>query len=93
MPFGLTNAPVTFQMLMECILAGLTAEECLMYMDDIIVFSATFEQHLERLRRVLEHLQVSGMKLKPSKCHFLQKEVTYLHGTQSISCRDTGRPS
>ncbi len=72
MPFGLTNAPATFQRLMECILAGLTVEECLIYIDDIIVFSATFEQHLERLRRVLERLQASGMKLKLSKCHFLK---------------------
>ena len=78
MPFGLTNAPATFQRLMECTLAGLTMEECLIYIDDIVVFSASFDQHLVRLRRVLQRLGEAGMKLKPSKCHFLQKEVRYL---------------
>ena len=49
MPFGLTNAPATFQRLMECTLAGLTHEQCLIYLDDIIVFSSSFPTHLERL--------------------------------------------
>ena len=49
MPFGLTNAPATFQRLMECVLAGLTTEHSLIYLDDIIVFSATFQEHLSRL--------------------------------------------
>ena len=66
MPFGLTNAPATFQRLMECILAGLTMEECLIYIDDIIVFGASFEEYLGRLQRVLQRLRESGMKLKPS---------------------------
>ena len=63
MPFGLTNAPATFQRLMECVLAGLTFEQCLIYLDDIIVFSATFPQHLERLRTVFEHLAHAGLNL------------------------------
>ena len=49
MPFGLTNAPATFQRLMECVLAGLTGEQCLIYIDDIIVSSRTFPEHLDRL--------------------------------------------
>ena len=52
MPFGLTNAPATFQCLMECVLAGLTGEQCLIYLDDIIVFSSTFEKHLTCLSNV-----------------------------------------
>ena len=80
MPFGLTNAPATFQRLMECVLAGLTFEQCLIYIyiDDIIVFSATFPKHLERLRTVFEHLARAGLKLKPKKCHFARSEIRYL---------------
>ena len=46
MLFGLTNASVTFQQLMECVLAGLVGEECLIYLDDIIIFSSSFQEHL-----------------------------------------------
>ena len=49
MPFGLTNAPATFQCLMKSILAGLSGEQCLIYLDDVIIFSATFKEHLEQL--------------------------------------------
>ena len=52
MPFGLTNAPSTFQRLMEAVLAGLSWEECLIYLDDIIVFSSSFKEHMLRLERV-----------------------------------------
>ena len=78
MPFGLTNAPATFQRLMECVLAGLTTHECLIYLDDIIIFSTSFPDHLARLRGVLSRLREAGLKLKPSKCHFARKEVHYL---------------
>ena len=78
MPFGLTNAPATFQRLMECILAGLTGEQCLIYIDDIIVFSASFPEHLERLTNVFLKLQDAGLKLKTEKCKFVQKAVKYL---------------
>eukprot|EP00731_Ephydatia_muelleri_P033855 Em0040g5a len=67
MPFGLTNAPATFQRLMECILAGLTGEQCLIYIDDIIVFSASFPERLERLTNVFLKLQDAGLKLKTEK--------------------------
>ena len=72
MPFGLTNAPATFQRLMECTLAGLTPEECLIYLDDVIVYSSTFDDHLERLKRVFQRLRQAGLRLKPEKCHFVQ---------------------
>lgn len=78
MPFGLTNAPATFQRLMECVLAGLTGEQCLIYIDDIIVFSSTFQEHLDRLERVFLKLQDAGLKLRSEKCHFIQKAVKYL---------------
>ena len=51
MPFGLTNAPSSFQRLMACVLSGLTSEQCLIYIDDIIVFSATFSEHLAKFSR------------------------------------------
>lgn len=57
MPFGLSNAPATFQRLMQCMLAGLSPEQCLTYIDDIIVFSASFEQHLTGLRSFWKELQ------------------------------------
>ena len=78
MPFGLTNAPATFQRLMECVLAGLSGEECLIYLDDIIIFSSSFDDHLVRLTSVLQRLREAGLKLKPAKCHFAMQQVTYL---------------
>ncbi|XP_056017057.1 uncharacterized protein LOC130053684 [Ostrea edulis] len=72
MPFGLANAPATYQRLMEDIFADLNLSICIIYLDDIIVFSRTFEDHLERLERVLQRIQNSGLKLSPSKCQFFQ---------------------
>ena len=71
MPFGLTNAPATFQHLMESCLGELHLYWCIIYLDDIIVFSKTPEEHLERLRGVFDKLATAGLKLKPSKCEFL----------------------
>ena len=78
MPFGLTNAPATFQRLMECVLAALTDEQCLIYLDDIVVFSKTFQEHLRRLTNVFHALESAGLKLKASKCHFAKRKVNYL---------------
>ena len=78
MPFGLTNAPVTFQRLMECVLAGHTGEQCLIYLDDIVVFSKTFEEHIARLTNVFQVLRQADLTLKLSKCNFAQREVKYL---------------
>jgi transposase InsO family protein len=78
MPFGLTNAPATFQRAMEFCLSGLQWEQCLIYLDDVIVFSETFEDHLSRLANVFDRFEKNGLKLKPSKCTFLKKSVKYL---------------
>ena len=77
MPFGLCNAPSTFQQLMELVLCGLQWEICQVYLDDII-FSHTIEEHLQRLKEVFDQLQEAGLKLKPGKCHLLQRSVHYL---------------
>ena len=84
MPFGLTNAPATFQRLMECILAGLSGEQCLIYLDDIIIFSSTFEDHLLRLTSVFDRLSSAGLKLKAKKCYFARTHVTYLGHIKGI---------
>ena len=78
MPFGLTNAPATFQRLMECVLAALIDEQCLIYLDDIVVFSKTFQEHLQHLTNVFHALESAGLKLKASKCHFAKREINYL---------------
>uniref|UniRef100_A0A3B5PZG8 Gypsy retrotransposon integrase-like protein 1 n=1 Tax=Xiphophorus maculatus TaxID=8083 RepID=A0A3B5PZG8_XIPMA len=78
MPFGLCNAPSTFQRLMQRIFGDQQCQSLLLYLDDIVVFSSSIQQHLERLDVVLGRLQKEGLKAKLSKCHFFQKEVHYL---------------
>ena len=78
MPFGLCNAPATFQRLMDLVMTGLTYETCLIYLDDLIVFSQDLQGHLHRLRSLFERLRNANLKLKPSKCQILQKEVKFL---------------
>ena len=77
-PFGLCNAPATFSHLMDRVLSGLHWETCLFYLDDIIVFAATWEEHLARLRQVFERLRHAKLKLGAEKCTFAAKEVSYL---------------
>jgi hypothetical protein len=78
MPFGLCNAPATYQRLMDRVLKGLTWEKCIFYLDDVIVFAPTFEEHLKRLEQVLERFRRSNLKIQPSKCRFALHEVHYL---------------
>ena len=76
--FGLCNAPGTFERLMESVLAGLPWKTCLVYIDDVIIFSKTFEQHVADVEEVLERLGKAGMKLKAKKCEMFRPEVTFL---------------
>ena len=78
MPQGVTNAPSTFQRVMEKCMSSLNLKEVLVFLDDLIVFSETLEQHEERLMRVLHRLKEFGLKLSPEKCHFFRKSVKYL---------------
>lgn len=77
-PFGLTGAPSTYQRLMECVLRNLTYKICLIYLDDILVYSKTFQDHLGHLRQVFDRLRHANLKLKPSKCKFACPKVKYL---------------
>ena len=82
MPFGLWNAPAVFQRLMQQILTGLNPSDgpdfVSVYLDDILVFSPSLDDHLKHLGQVLNRLSQAGLKLKPSKCHFLTQQVEYL---------------
>ncbi|KAA3670363.1 uncharacterized protein DEA37_0003141 [Paragonimus westermani] len=78
MPFGLSNAPATFQRLMQKALHDLIPRTCLVYLDDVIVHGRSEREHMRNLKFVLESLAEVGLKLEPSKCHFLLKEVTFL---------------
>ena len=78
MPFGATNAPATFQRLMHDCLGELNMNWCIVYLDDIIIFSDTKEEHLKRLEAVFQKLCAAGLKLKPSKCFFFKEEIEYL---------------
>jgi len=78
MPFGLCGAPSTFQRLMETVLAGLQWYLCLVYLDDIIIFSHTFDEHLKRLGKVFQRIRNAKLKLKPSKCHLFQSRINCL---------------
>ena len=78
MAFGLTNAPATFQRLMERCMGDLNLKECLIFLDDILIFSESFMEHLERLEAVFSRLDQHGLKLKGSKCEFFKASVNYL---------------
>ena len=78
MPFGLNNSASTFQRTMEMALQGLQWVTCLIYIDDIIVFGKDFDEHLLRVEEVFERLRSAGLKLKPTKCDLLQREVVFL---------------
>ena len=73
MPFRATNAPATFQRLMHNCLGELNMTWCVVYLDDIIVFSDNPKDHIVRLEAVFKKLATAGLKLKPSKCFFFQR--------------------
>lgn len=78
MPFGLKNAPATFQRLMDGVLRGLKPKQCMVYLDDVIIFSTTIEQHAQRLREVFSRLRNARLTVNIEKCNFAVKKVTYL---------------
>ena len=78
LPFGLCGAPATFQKLMNVILKDVNYQKCLIYLDDVLIFSNSFHNHVKNVKIILEKLRLSGVKLSPTKCFFFKKELAYL---------------
>ena len=78
MPFGLKSAPSTFQRLMNRVFLGLIGTRCFVYLDDVIIFGETLQEHHERLREIFERLRQFNLKIEPDKCEFFKTELNYL---------------
>ena len=81
LPFGLTGSPPTFQRCMNIIL--MDASHAMVYIDDILIYSTTFEEHLKDIETVLIRLKNAGLKLKPSKCEWAKETISFLGHTVS----------
>ena len=90
MPYGLCNMPATFQRLMQNCLGELNLTYALIYLDDVIIYSHTEEEHLAKLRAMFKRFRESGLKLKPSKCNFFRTEINYLGHTVSAKGMEPG---
>lgn len=77
-PFGLSNAPATFERMMDTVLRGLTWRTCLCYLDDVIVFSGSFNEHLHRLEEVLNCFLTANWQLNTKKCIFAARQIQVL---------------
>ena len=78
MPFGLRNAPITFQKTMNEVLGDLINKTCIVYIDDIIVWSKDFDSHMLHLQQIFDRLEQANLTLKASKCQFAVERVKYL---------------
>ena len=78
MPFGLTNAPATFQRLMERVLSHMNWIDCLVYIDDVLIWSKQFKEHLEKLESVFYAFEKAGLRINAKKCHICCQSVPYL---------------
>ena len=78
MPFGLSGAPITFQMMMTQVLREMNWRYVLVYVDDVLVFSRSFEEHLDHLQTVFDKIREAKLTLKPEKCKFAVPKVKYL---------------
>ena len=78
LPFGISTAPSIFQRAMDFVLSGLKFEKCLVYLDDIIIYSKTFSQHLKDIEVVLDRLNSFDMTVKITKCEFAASSLEFL---------------
>ena len=77
LPMGLVNSPATYQRLIEQIMSGVQYETCLIYLDDIIVYSKTFEDHIQRLDEVLTRISNANLKFASKKCYLFSKKLNF----------------
>jgi transposase InsO family protein len=78
LPYGLSNSPASFQRLMDIVLRNLSGTECFVFIDVVIIFSDTIEEHTRRLEHVLQRFEKATLQLQPGKCVFAQPQVHYL---------------
>ena len=78
MPFGLKNAPAYFQRLMNSVLLGLNKKQCFVYIDDIIIYGSSLDDHNRKLVNVFKRLRKNNLKLQPHKFEFLKSSCEYL---------------
>ena len=90
MPYSLCNSPATFQHLMQNCLGELNLTYTLIYLDDVIVYFKTEEEHLVHLCAVLERFMEHSLKLKLSKCNFFRTEISYLGHKVSMAGMELG---
>ena len=77
-PFGLRNAPAFFQRIMDFVLGDLIENHCLVYLDDIAIFSDNQEEHIRHIQQVFERLRKAEFTLNSEKCHFGLSEIKLL---------------
>lgn len=78
MPFGLKNAPATFQRLMNSVLREYINKICIVYLDDILIFSTSIQEHIVNLNKIFKALKNANLKIQIDKCNFFCKETEYL---------------
>ena len=88
MPFGLKNDPATFRRMMDTALRRLVGKICFVYLDDIVVYGSTLQEHNTNLVTLFERLRAVGLKLQSDKCKFLRPELEYLgHSITKDGCK------
>lgn len=78
MPMGMKNSPITFQRMIDRLLWGIKGKFCYGYLDDIICFSNTWEEHLQNLEEILRRMSQMGLRLNFGKCEFFMTRIKYL---------------